>query len=161
MVEEPLGENFSAALPGNVCATPGQETGDCVAAKVMDPAFGCELAHEGIDEGEACLPVLPALEPRFGQRGVNGIGRSLAAKACGWVDVVAEMPRYETAVAVVLCLVEDGADAALRAKVHVAKEELACEAGGWLAWFAFEVVDNVLCTPEDLAAADAAKVEMW
>ena len=72
------------------------------------------------------------------------------------------MPGYEAAVGVVLGLVEDGADAALRAKIHVAEEQLARQARRWLAWLALlEVVDDVLRAPEDLAAADAAEVEMW
>ena len=58
-------------------------------AEVVDPAFGRELAHERVDEGEARLAVLPALKPCFGEGRVDGVGRwRLAGQACGRLDVV-------------------------------------------------------------------------
>ena len=88
---------------------------------MMDPAFGFELAHEGVDEGKARLTVLPPPEPCLGEGGVDCVSRNLIGETGGRVDLIWEVPGYEATVAVMLCLIEHSADAALRSKVHVAE----------------------------------------
>ena len=74
VVEEPLLEDRGPALPVDVAAAAGQETGHGVAAQVVDPAFEAQLAHQGVDPGEAGASVFPALEPGFVQGGADGVG---------------------------------------------------------------------------------------
>ena len=128
-------------------------------AEMMYPALGRELAHERIDEGEPCLSVLPPLEPALCDRRVDGVSVR-HGQAAGRVDGVAQVPGNKAAVSVCLGLVKDRADAALRAEIHVAEEQLACQAGGRLARLALVVVDDVLRAPVDLATAEGAKVEV-
>ncbi len=55
-----------------------------MAPKMVDPAFETELPHKGVNPGEACTSILPALEPGFGLLGVDVVGASW--EVCGRRD---------------------------------------------------------------------------
>ena len=71
MVEEPFFEYFGATLPIDVAAATGEKACDSVATEMVYPPFFSELAHQGVDPGEACLAPFPAIEPGFGFRAVD------------------------------------------------------------------------------------------
>lgn len=71
VVNEPLFEDFGATLPVDVAAAAGEEAGDGVATEVVYPPFLSELAHQGVDPGEACSSPFPAIEPGFGFRAID------------------------------------------------------------------------------------------
>lgn len=104
MVDEPLLEDFAAALPVNITAAAGEEAGDAVAAEVMDPAVVAELAHEGVDPGEAGDAGLPAPEPCLCLLVVDVV---VARDEAGfWIALGGEVPGDEAAVRVRCCLSE-------------------------------------------------------
>lgn len=119
MINEPFGEDVRAAFPIDVAAPAREEAGHGVAAQVVDPAFVAELAHEGVDPGEACLAEFPALEPFFGEGGVDGVAACGEAGAGG--DGAGEVPGDEAAGGVVVHLRKGVAEGGLGAEVHVAE----------------------------------------
>lgn len=124
VIDQPLLKHFGAAFPVDVAAPARQEASDGVAAEVVDPAFGAELAHQGVDPGKACAAVFPALEPLFGLRAIDCV---FACDETGLgVDFGGEVPWYEAAVGVIVGLAEVVTQGGLGAEVHVSEEELAC-----------------------------------
>ena len=122
MVDQPFCENVGAALPVNVAASARQEARYGVPAQVMDPAFLAKLPHQGVDPREAGSAELPALEPRFGQRGVDGVFPRGQTGAFG--DFAGEVPWNKPAIGVVHRLGERMPESHLSAKVHIPKQEL-------------------------------------
>ena len=135
MIDEPFFKDFGPAFPVDVAAAAGEETGDGVAAEVVDPAFLPELAHYGVDPGEAGAAEFPSLEPGFCLLRVDGVGA--CDKVCFRVDSGGEVPGDEARSGVVVGLGKGVAEGGLGGEVHVAKEELADEIGGDLGGFAF------------------------
>ncbi len=159
VVDEPLLEDLRAALPVDVAAAAREEAGDGVAAEVVDPAFLLELAHQGVDPGEARAAVFPALEPAFVQGGGDGVGA--CDEAGGGGDGGGQVPGDEAAVAVADCLGEGVAKRGLGAEVHFAEEELAEEVGGHGGgFFAFALVGGhgVVGAPVEEADGEGAEV---
>lgn len=123
MVDEPFFKNLGPALPVDVAATARQETCHGVPAEMVDPAFEPQLAHQGVDPGEACAALFPALEPGFCLLGVDGVG---ACDEVGVrVDFGGEVPGDEAGGGVVVGLGEGVAEGGLGGEIHVSEEELA------------------------------------
>ena len=161
MIDQPLFEHLRAALPADVAPAAGQEAGDGVAAEVVDPALEAELAHQGVDPGEAGAAFFPAGEPFVGEGRVDGVVGGAGAGVGRGVDGGGEVPGDEAAVAVVVGLGEGVPEDGLRAEIHVAEEELADEVGGDGGLFAFWVFrEDVLDAPVEEADGEGAEVVM-
>lgn len=159
MVDEPLFKDFAAALPVDVAAAAGEEAGDAVAAEVMDPAVVAELAHEGVDPGEASDAGLPALEPYFCLLVVDVV---VACDETGfWIALGGEMPGDEATVRVRCGLSEGCAEGGVGGKVHVAEEDLTDEAlGRGRGCFAVGL-DDFVDAPVEETYGEGAEVEEW
>ena len=131
VVQQPLGEDLGPALPVDVAAAARQEAGHGVTAQVVHPAFVPQLAHQGVDPGEARAAVLPAPEPGFVQGGADGVGGGARGGGGGrrGGGGRGEVPGHEAAVGVADRLGKGVAECGLGAEVHVAEEELAEEVG--------------------------------
>ena len=145
MVNQPLLEDFGAALPVDIAASTSEETSDGVTTEMVDPAFESELAHECVDEWEACEAVFPTEEPFLGLGGVVLV--TPCDEVVFWGDDGGERPGDEAAVGVVDCLSEGVASCCLGAEIHVAEEELTNERDGWLGCFPGVGGDSVLDAP--------------
>lgn len=119
MVDQPLLEDLCAALPVNVATAASQEAGYGVPAEMVYPSFLAQLAHQGVDPGEAGLAPFPAVEPGLGFWAVDVV--VACDETVFFVDDGGEMPGYEFAMAVSVCLGEGVAELCLGAEVHVAK----------------------------------------
>lgn len=157
VVEEELLKDLCAALPVDVAAAAGEEAGDAVAAEVVDPAVVAELAHEGVDPGEAGCAGLPAAEPGLGLVAVDVVvarGEARVRVALG-----GEVPGDEAAVGVGGRLGKGRAEGGLGGEVHVAEEDLADEALRGRGGARAEGVDDLLDAVVEEADGEGAKVE--
>ena len=111
VVDEPFFEYFGATLPIDVAAAAGEEAGDGVATEMVYPPFLSELAHQGVDPGEACLAPLPAIEPDFGFGAIDVVVPGY--EAVSWVDFGGKVPRQKSAMVITVCLSEGIAEGRL------------------------------------------------
>jgi hypothetical protein len=73
VVEQGLLEDLHAAFPVDVEPAAGEEAHDGVSVEVVDPSLAADLAHQGVNPGEACYPVLSAVKSRFCLRSIGGV----------------------------------------------------------------------------------------
>ena len=125
MIDEPFLEDGCAALPIYVAAAAGEETRHGVATEMVDPTLQAELAHQRVNPGEAGKAESPALEIRFVDGGVDGVGAGREA-ALGVVGR-GEMPGDKARTGIVERLPEVMGERRLGPEVHVSEEELADE----------------------------------
>lgn len=85
VIDEPFFKHFGTPFPIDVAPAPGEEACDSVATEMVYPPFLSELAHQGVDPGEACLAPFPAIEPGLGFRAIDMVvtGYELVR----WVDL--------------------------------------------------------------------------
>lgn len=160
MIDQPFRENIGPALPINIAAPARQEACHGVPAQVMDPAFLAKLPHQGVNPGEAGLAELPALEPCFCQRRIDGVFPR--GQTCTGGDFAGEVPWNETAMGVVQCLSERVPQGRLSAKIHVPEQELPDEIrrNGRRLGFLVPINDGSSTVVEQ-AARERAKVQVW
>lgn len=136
VIDQPFGEHVGAAFPVNVAASTREKAGHGVAAKVVNPAFVAELAHQCVDPRKARAAEFPAPEPFFSLRRVDGVfafgadGRACAGVVGGGCSFAGEVPGDEAAAGIIHRLAEGMAKRGLGAEIHVAEEQLSDEVCG-------------------------------
>ncbi len=159
MIDQPFRKDISAALPVDVAASAGQEARHGVPSQVMDPPLLAELPHQCVNPREAGPAELPALEPRFRQRRVDGV--FARCQTGTGRDFTRKVPGDETAIWIAHHLGERMPKSCLGPKIHVSEEKLSDQIGRYGRRLGFLVrINDSSGTMVEFAAGERAKVEM-